>query len=159
VHSFWRRLIHPDGEDARALHNLALALSLAFLPAIQTVVSFPYPSGFILSNIGSILAIIAIALVYFNYAPEINSFMAKLVGIAFASVLLIVAVAGSIDVYFANVLAYELGASDATKSLYLNEIVFRWLLLILAASAFVLLLFPLFFAAFWCSRSRIFCKA
>jgi signal transduction histidine kinase len=143
--SFWSSLVHPEGENARALRNLALALSLAFLPAIQTVVSFPYPYGFILSNIGSILAIIAIALVYFNYAPEINSFMAKLVGITLASVLLIVAVTGSIDVYFASALAYTLGASDAANSLYLSETVSRWLLLILAASGFVLLLFPLFF--------------
>jgi signal transduction histidine kinase len=143
--SFWGRLVHPEGEDAQALRNLALALSLAFLPAIQTVVVFPNPFGFLLSNIGSILAIIAIALVYFNYAPEINSFMAKLVGITLASVLLIVAVAGSIDVYFASALTYTLGASDAANSLYLSETVFRWLLSILAASGFVLLLFPLFF--------------
>jgi signal transduction histidine kinase len=143
--SFWRRLVHPTGEDARALRNLALALSLAFLPAVQTLVSFPYPYGFIMANIGSILAIIAIALVYFNYAPEVNSFLAKLVGITLASVLFIVAVTGSIDIYLVDGLIYDLGATGAAKSLYLSEIVSSWLLLILAASAFVLFLFPLFF--------------
>ena len=143
--SLWQRLLYPQGEDARALRNLALALSLAFLPAIQTLVAFPYPYGFILSNIGSILAIIATALVYFNYAPEVNSFLAKLVGITLATVLLNVAVAGSIDVYIAGDLAYTLGASDVAAVQYLSAIVSRWLFMILAASAFVLLLFPLFF--------------
>ena len=97
--SIGQRLIHPRGDDALALRNMALALSLAFLPGLQTLAGFPYPYGFLLSNIGSILATIAIALVYFNYAPEVNSFMAKLVGINLTTVLLIVAVAGAVDVY------------------------------------------------------------
>lgn len=146
--SLWQRLVHPEGQDAHALRNLALALSLAFLPALQTLVSLPYPYGFILSNIGSILAIITIALVYFNYAPEVNSFMAKLVGITLASVLLIIAVAGSMDVYdiYTNKeLTSRFGVSDAAYILYQSTVVSRWLLLILAATAFVLLLFPLFF--------------
>ena len=143
--SLWRCLVHPQGEDARALRNLALALSLAFLPAIQTLVAFPYPYGFILSNIGSILAIIAVALAYFNYAPELNILLTKLVGITLATVLLIVAFAGSVDVYIAGDLAYTLGASDVAAVQYLSAIVSSWLFIILAASAFVLLLFPLFF--------------
>jgi HAMP domain-containing protein len=143
--SFWQFLIYPVGEDATALRNLALALSLAFLPALQTVLSFPFPYGYVISNIGAILAIITIALVYFNYAPEVNSFMAKLVGISLSTVLLIVAVAGSIDVYAVYQLIGEINVSGAAAADYSSEIVSRWLLLILAATAFVLLIFPLFF--------------
>ena len=95
-------LIHPKGEDARVFRSLGLALSLAFLPGLQTLSGFPDPFGFILSNIGSILAIIAIALVYFNLAPEVTSFMAKLVGITLATVLLILTIASAFDVYLAR---------------------------------------------------------
>lgn len=98
----WRRLLHPQGEEARTFRNFALALSLAFLPGLQTLVGLPGPYGFLLSNIGSILAIIAIALVYFNYAPEVNSFMAKLVGITLATVLLTLAIFGAVDVQLAS---------------------------------------------------------
>ena len=92
-------LMHPHGNDAKMLRAFGFALLLAFLPAIQTLLSFPPPYGFILSNLGSILAIITIALVYLNYAPDINSFLAKIVGVTLATVLLIFAVYGSIDVY------------------------------------------------------------
>jgi len=95
----WRHLIHPQGENAKIFRSLAFALSLAFLPGLQTLIGLPYPYGYVLSNIGSILAIVAIALVYFNYAPEVNSFMAKLVGITLASVLLIFAIFGAGDIY------------------------------------------------------------
>ncbi|MFN2140846.1 MAG: GAF domain-containing protein [Candidatus Promineifilaceae bacterium] len=143
--SSWRFLIYPQDEEAEVLRNFALALSLAFLPGLQTVASFPSPYSFILSNIGSILAIIAIALVYFNYAPEVNSFMAKLVGITLATVLLIVAVAGSVDVFFAGRMINDIGISGAASAYYLSGIVSRWLLLILVVSVFILLVFPLFF--------------
>lgn len=93
------RLVQPQDEEAVVLRNLALALSLAFLPGLQTFLQLPHPYGFLLSNIGSALAIVAIALVYFNYAPEVNSFMAKLVGITLATVLLLFAVFGAVDVY------------------------------------------------------------
>ncbi|MFN2265762.1 MAG: GAF domain-containing protein [Anaerolineales bacterium] len=102
VENVWGYLVHPQGNDAKAFRSLAMALSLAFLPGLQTLVSFPGPFGFILSNIGSILAIIAIALVYFNFAPEIHSFMAKLVGITLSSVLLITAVFASVELYLAQ---------------------------------------------------------
>jgi nitrate/nitrite-specific signal transduction histidine kinase len=97
--SFLEHLIHPKGNNAKVLRNFAFALSLAFLPGFQTLFQFPGILGFILSNFGSILAIVTIAMVYLNYAPEIGSFMAKLVGITLATVLLIFAVFGSIDVY------------------------------------------------------------
>lgn len=96
------RLIHPQGEEARALRNLGLALSLAFLPGLQTLLRLPGPYGFILSNIGALLAIISIALVYFNYAPEIDSFIAKLVGITLSTVLMIISIFGAVDVNLAS---------------------------------------------------------
>ena len=102
VGNIWHLLFHPQGEKAKTLRNLALALSLAFLPGLQTLLSFPSPFGFILSNIGSILAVITISLVYLNYAPEVDSFMAKLVGITLATVLLIFAIFGAVDVYLAD---------------------------------------------------------
>lgn len=97
--SVWQHLIHPQGRYAHALRNMALALSLAFLPGLQTIVQWPYPYSFILSNIGALLAISILALVYFSYAPESSSFMSKLVGITLAVVLLLFSVIGSIDVY------------------------------------------------------------
>ncbi|HCB50759.1 MAG TPA: hypothetical protein DEP47_14890 [Chloroflexi bacterium] len=100
--NIWHLLVHPQGEKAKTLRNLALALSLAFLPGLQTVLGFPSPFGFILSNIGSLLAVITISLVYLNYAPEVDSFMAKLVGITLATVLLIFSVFGVVDVYLAD---------------------------------------------------------
>lgn len=97
--TFLEKLIHPRGNDAKMLRAFALALLLAFLPAFQTLLSFPPPYGFILSNIGSILAIITIALVYLNYSFDIKSFLAKIVGVTLATVLLIFTVYGSVDVY------------------------------------------------------------
>jgi len=96
---FWQHLVDPQGKNARTFRNLALALSLAFMPGLQTLLRFPSPFGFILSNIGSLLAVTAVSLVYLNYAPEIESFMAKLVGINLAALFLIVSVFGSYDVY------------------------------------------------------------
>ncbi|MFN2304249.1 MAG: hypothetical protein ACK2TV_11015, partial [Anaerolineales bacterium] len=95
--TFLEHLIRPSGNYAKVLRNFAVALSLAFLPGFQTLFQFPGILGFILSNIGSILAIVTIGMVYLNYAPEIESFMAKLVGITLATVLLILAVFGSVD--------------------------------------------------------------
>lgn len=141
----WRRLLTTRDEDAKALRNLALALSLAFLPGLQTLLAFPQPYGFILSNIGSILAITAIALVYFNYAPEVESFMAKLVGVTLATVLLILAVSGSVDAYLATELVQGVAVSGQETAAYISALVWRWLLLILVASGFVLVVFPLFF--------------
>jgi hypothetical protein len=98
-HNVWRNLIQPQDTHALVFRNLALALSLAFLPALQIFLRLPDPSAFIISNIGSILAIVAIALIYFNYAPEVNSFMGKLVGITLTTILLILAIYGSVDIY------------------------------------------------------------
>ncbi len=95
----WHYLVAPQGQQALALRNMALALSLAFLPGLQTLFGFPAPYGFVLSNLGSLLAITAIAYVYFNATPDVNSFMAKLTGITLTSVLLIFSVAGALGVY------------------------------------------------------------
>ena len=114
----WQSLIHPPGENAVVSRNVAIALSLAFLPALQTLVSFPGPLGFILSNIGALLATIAIALVYFNFAPEVNSFMAKLVGITLITVLLIFSIFGTIDVYNENRLNLSVNRWTIMASIY-----------------------------------------
>jgi len=115
--SFLQNLIHPQGNEAKMLRAFAFALLLAFLPAFQTLFSFPAPYGFILSNIGSILAIITIALVYLNYAPDIKSFLAKIVGVTLATVLLIFAVYGSVDVY--NELNdYSMNRTELLVSIY-----------------------------------------
>ncbi len=116
----WQHLIHPQGRYALALRNMALALSLAFLPGVQTIVQWPYPYGFILSNIGALLAISLLALVYFSYAPEASSFMSKLVGITLAVVLLFFSVIGSMDVYRTGV-QYSLNLRSSL-SVVLEEI-------------------------------------
>jgi hypothetical protein len=114
----WQSLIHPQGEDALVSHNMAIALSIAFLPALQTLIGLPDPYGFILSNIGSILATIAIAFVYFSYAPEVNSFMGKLVGITLITVLLIFSVFGSIDVNLAQRFDFSADRIQALASIH-----------------------------------------
>ncbi|MCA9872356.1 MAG: GAF domain-containing protein [Anaerolineales bacterium] len=100
--SWGHYLLSPRGNVARALRNMALALSLAFLPGLQTLLHLPYPYSFVLSNIGALLAVTAITLVYFNHATEEYSFTAKLVGITLATVLLIFSVVGTIEYYQAQ---------------------------------------------------------
>jgi signal transduction histidine kinase/HAMP domain-containing protein len=95
--SSWRHLLDPQGGHARLYRNMALGLSMAFLPAIQTLVHFPGIYGFILSNVGSLLAIITLALVYFNYATEMSSFVPKLVGITLATITFIFTFVGIVD--------------------------------------------------------------
>ena len=110
----WQHLLYPQGKYARALRNMALALSLAFLPGLQTIVQWPDPYGFVLSNIGSLLAITILALVYFGYAPESSSFMSKLVGITLATVLLLFSVIGSIALYRTEA-QYDLGKMSSLQ--------------------------------------------
>ena len=100
INERWKNYILTKNKDVITLRNFGLAIILSFLPGLQTLIKLPDPTGFILSNIGSILAIIAISLVYFNYAPDINSFLIKLVGITLATVLLILSIFGTIDIYF-----------------------------------------------------------
>lgn len=83
-------------QRARMYRGLAIGLTLAFLPAIQTLVSIPSLIGFVLSNVGALLAVSAVGLVYFSMAPEVNSFMAKLVGVMLAIIVLILTLAGSL---------------------------------------------------------------
>ena len=115
--SFMDNLLRPRGNNAKMLRAFALALLLAFMPAFQTLFDFPPPYGFILSNIGSILAIITIALVYLNYAPDITSFLAKIVGVTLATVLLIFAVYGSVDV-FNEVSGYSQNRTELLVTIY-----------------------------------------
>lgn len=93
----WWRLLHPQGKDAQALRRFALALSLAFLPGLGILLDFLGPIQFILQNVGSLLAVAAIAVVYFNYAPEMSSFMGKLVGLTLVTVLLIFSVTATVE--------------------------------------------------------------
>ncbi len=117
LRTIWKKFILTKDEDVKVLLFFGLALILAFLPGLQTLLKFSNPTGFILSNIGSILAIIAISLIYLNYAPEINSFLAKLVGITLASVLLIFSIFGTLDIYFENN-QFISGRDDLTIALY-----------------------------------------
>ncbi len=93
----WQRLIRPSGREALALRSFAMALLLGLLPGIVSLFPVPAPFDFLLMNVGSLLAMAAIALVYFNYTPEMNSFMAKLVGVTLVTVLLIFSVIGTFD--------------------------------------------------------------
>lgn len=95
--SVWQRLLHPIGQEARVQRSFALALLLGLLPGLAALLSLPGLPGFLMMNVGSLLAMAVIALIYFNYTPEMTSFMAKLVGVTLVTVLLIFSVAGSFD--------------------------------------------------------------
>jgi signal transduction histidine kinase len=95
--SIWRRLLHPLGQEALVLRSFALALLLGLLPGLAALLPLPRLLGFLMMNLGSLLAMAAIALIYFNYTPEMTSFMAKLVGVTLVTVLLSLSVVGSID--------------------------------------------------------------
>ncbi len=104
--SGWRRLLWPQGQDAQVMRGIALALSLGLLPGLEIVFHVPSPYDFVMMNVGSLLAIAAVALVYLNYAPELTSFMAKLVGVTLVTVLIILSVIGT----------YEISRSEAQAS-------------------------------------------
>jgi signal transduction histidine kinase len=95
--SVWQRLLHPLGQEALVLRSFALALLLGLLPGLAALLPLPGLLGFLMMNVGSLLAMAAIALIYFNYTPEMTSFMAKLVGVTLVTVLLILSVIGSFD--------------------------------------------------------------
>lgn len=95
--SFAWRVFHPQGQSAKSLIGFALALLLGFLPGLSVLLPVPDPFDFLALNIGSLLALATLALVYFNYAPEMTSFMAKLVGITLLTLLIVLSVVGSIN--------------------------------------------------------------
>lgn len=95
--NFVWHLLHPTGKDARALMGFALALLLGLLPGLGVLLPVPAPFDFLMINIGSLLAIATLALVYFNYAPEMTSFMAKLVGMTLLTLLVILSVIGTVN--------------------------------------------------------------
>jgi signal transduction histidine kinase len=95
--SIWQHLVNPLGQEALVLRSFALALLLGLLPGLASLFPIPAPFNFLLMNIGSLLAMSVIALVYFNYTPDMTSFMAKLVGVTLVTVLLIFSVVGSFD--------------------------------------------------------------
>ena len=94
---FWWHLIHPQGQSARAHTGFGLGLMLGFLPGLAVLLPVPDPFDFLSLNIGSLLALAVIALVYFNVAPEMTSFMAKLVGITLLTLLVILSVIGTVS--------------------------------------------------------------
>lgn len=95
--AFVWHMFHPQGRDAKAHLSFALALMLGFLPGLSVLLPVPDPFDFLALNIGSLLALATVALVYFNFAPELTSFMAKLVGITLLTVLIILSVVATIN--------------------------------------------------------------
>jgi two-component system nitrate/nitrite sensor histidine kinase NarX len=93
--SFAWHVLHPAGKEAKALAGFALALSLGLLPGLSVLLPVPSPLDFLMLNIGSLLALATIALVYFNYAPEMTSFMARLVGITLLTLLVMLSIIGT----------------------------------------------------------------
>jgi signal transduction histidine kinase len=90
-------VLHPTGKEAKALAGFALALSLGLLPGLSVLLPVPAPLDFLMLNIGSLLALATLALVYFNYAPEMTSFMAKLVGSTLLTLLVILSIIGTVS--------------------------------------------------------------
>jgi signal transduction histidine kinase len=121
--SVWQRLLHPQGQAAQVLRSFALALLLGLLPGLAALLPIPSPYSFLMMNVGSLLAMAAIALIYFNYTPEMNSFMAKLVGVTLATVLLIFSVVGSFDYAQAagNYFDRSLAAATVARTLLMAD--------------------------------------
>ena len=127
-------LFRPKNQPALALRNFGLALAVALIPAVLTIVKGALPPllASFLFNFGVVAAIAAIMLVYLNHAPEPTTISAKLVGISLVTVLLILGLA---SVWFV------LNSSDTQ----VHRVVLTFIFLVRLSSLLILILYPLFF--------------
>lgn len=127
-------LLKPNNRSAVALRNYGLSLAISLIPVVVVVVKTALPSvvASFLFNFGAVIAIAALMLTYFNYAPESVTISAKLVGISLVSVLLILGLAG-IWVYHTN------------PGLVEHNLVSTFIMLVFISSLLIILTFPSFF--------------
>ena len=127
-------LFHPRNRPAFALRNYGLSLAIALIPVVILVVKAALPGlvASFLFNFGAVIAITALMLTYFNYAPEPVTISAKLVGISLVSVLLILGLAG-------------VSVVEANPGLDEHSLVLTLIVLVLISSLLIILIFPYFF--------------
>jgi signal transduction histidine kinase/CheY-like chemotaxis protein len=98
---WWRHALRPEGRAAQGALTFALvcllAVGLTALAAIQGV------QGVFLRSFldkapshGVLLILFGIGITFFNYTPQVTSFMAKLVGIALVTILLVLGLVGAL---------------------------------------------------------------
>jgi signal transduction histidine kinase/HAMP domain-containing protein len=127
-------LIKPNNQEALALRNFGLALAVALIPMVVTVVKAALPPliASFLFNFGVVVAFAVIMLVYLNHAPEPTTITAKLVGISMVTVMIILGLA---SVWFLlNIPGDQVHAT-----------VMAFIFLVLLSSLSILFIFPLFF--------------
>lgn len=132
--SFTKHLAKPGNRSAMALRNYGLSLAIGLVPAVVLIAKMALPDvlASYLFNFGSVIAISALMLTYFNYAPEPVTITAKLVGIFLVSVLLILGLAG-IWVFHANP-----GINE-------HSLVSTFIMLVFTSSLLIVLIFPSFY--------------
>ena len=94
LHALW----HPQGKAARAARALALAYLLVFVLSLVNVLasmSLISPAMYqLVMCLGILCTLTLFIIIYFNYLPETNSFMVKLVGTALAISLAVLGAVG-----------------------------------------------------------------
>jgi signal transduction histidine kinase/HAMP domain-containing protein len=133
--TFCKALLRPGNRSAYALRSYGLSLAVALIPVIVVVVK-PFLHGLIASylfNFGAVIAIAALMLTYFTFAPESVTLSVKLVGISLVSVLLILGLAG-VWVYQTNP-----GIDE-------HNLVSAFIAVVLVSSVLIILLFPWFYS-------------
>jgi signal transduction histidine kinase len=131
---FIKSIVRPNNRSALTLRNYGFALAVSLVPVVALVLSNILPIVLVsfLFNFGVVIAITALMLTYLNYAPEPVSISAKLVGLSLISVLLILGLAG-------------VWIIETTPELIEHDIVLTFIILVLASSLLIIIMFPLFF--------------
>jgi nitrate/nitrite-specific signal transduction histidine kinase len=133
---FLSALSTPRNQSGTGIRNFGLALSIALIPVIVFLIKPALPAllASFFFNFGIVLSISATMLVYLNYAPEPTTITAKLVGISLVTILLLLG--------FTCILLLHL-----YPDLGIHRIVAIFIPLVLGSTAFVLIVFPIFFRA------------
>lgn len=134
VQPSFKFLFKPSSRSAVALRNYGLSLAIGLVPVVALMAKMALPEvlASFLFNFGSVIAISALMLTYFSYAPESVTISAKLVGISLVSVLLVLGLAG-VWVYHTN------------PGLVEHNLVSTFIMLVLISSLLIILTFPSFF--------------
>jgi DNA-binding NarL/FixJ family response regulator/signal transduction histidine kinase len=98
---WWRHLYRPQGRAAQAAFAFVLAFLLAVALSGLSAALVYLPGNTVtlrsgLASAGVLLNLFIIAVIYFNYASERTTFMAKLVGICLVALLLILGSVGAV---------------------------------------------------------------
>jgi signal transduction histidine kinase/HAMP domain-containing protein len=134
VQPSFKSFFKPGNRAAVALRNYGLSLAIGLVPVVALIAQMALPGvlASFLFNFGTVIAIAALMVTYFNYAPESVTISAKLVGISLVSVLLILGLAG-VWVYHTN------------PGLDEHSLVSTFIGLVLISSLLIISIFPFFY--------------